>query len=261
MSLIKSVVFSLFLLNGGMIFASELVYQVEVTTGKVLLTHDNGAHWEHAAPDSQLHVSDMIKTGKDSSCEISMGKAGVFKMQENSQIKIKQLEKNAQSVKMKRGRILFNIFGKKPKRYLKVETEVAIAAVKGTQFVLESDGEKLTTSVVEGSVLVKRQVKLPSGAANMDSMLEVELKDKQEVSMTMSENKELQNLIDKTRNNMSQLKKILRSNRNKTQKAIRMMKNAQHLIDDMRSLDPDQSESAKDLDNLIDQYKHKQGYK
>jgi len=261
MSSIKSLVFSLFLLNGGLIFASEPVYQVEVTTGDVLMTRDNGAHWVQAVPDMTVHTSDIIKTGKDSSCEISMGKAGVFRMQENSQITIKQLKKDAQAIKMKRGRVLFNIFGKRPKRYLKVETDIAIAAVKGTQFVLETDGEKLTTSVVEGSVLVKRQVKLPENSDNLDSMLDVILKDKQEVSMTMSENEELQNLINKTRNNMSQLKKILRSNRSKTQKAIRMMKNARHLIDDMRSLDSDQSESAKELDNMIDRYKHKQGYK
>ncbi len=251
------------LISAGFLFAAESHYTIDVTVGSVKVSTDNGKNWQDAYPEMILNQKDLVKTGKDSSCEIILPNRGILRVEPESTISLEKMAASDEKVKVKKGKVLFNITKKTASQTFKVETDVAVVAIRGTQFVVETDGEQVTTGVVEGKVSVKRQVEIPASlkSQELEDMLEVEVTDKQEVSMTMDENEKLQDMIDKTKKNLSELKKILRSNQTETQKSIRMMKNAQKVVDDMRSLDPDQSESAQDLDNILDKYKQKKGYK
>lgn len=256
-------ILALVIFAAGWLFAAGMQYTVELTIGSVSVSTDGGKTWSDAYPEMQLSQKDLIRTGKDSSCEIILPNRGILKVESDSKVSLEKMSASEEKVKVSQGKVLFNITKKTPTQTFKVETDVAVVAIRGTQFVVETDGEEITTGVVEGKVSVKRQVTIPASLTSpeLEAMLEVDVEDKQEIVMTMDENEKLQDLINQTRKNLPELKKILRSNQTETQKKIRMMKNAQKVVDDMRTLDSDQSESAEELDNILDKYKQKQGYK
>lgn len=237
----------------SVVFAKD--YTMDVFTGTVKVSIDSGETWFSPVIEMKLKESYMIKTGADSFCEVKMPDQGIFRLTDNSIVTLSKITGKNKKVKMKRGGILFNIFHKvKADETFEVETSVAVAAVRGTQFKVSFDGEAQTTAVVDGAVGVTRNVKIPKSGMlgeQLKKSLEVIATKEQELTITLSENKELERLMENAKN-VRELRREISLNKTYTQKKIRLMQNATRLINQMRLLDDDDSQDAKDLDSLID---------
>ena len=233
-------------------------YKIELFSGNVRVSADNGATWRAATVEQTLSENYIIKTGANSFCEINMGARGVFRLSENSEIVLSTVKQNEEKLTLRIGRALFNIFTRTSDAdTFAVESSIAVAAVRGTKFALEVTDTDQTTSVLEGSVGIVRNVNIPASGLLLEqlrSSLEVRAGANQELTVTLEENRQLEELMKRARN-VSELRRQLNENRTFTQKRLRALENAKRLIDDMRTLDDEKygdSEDAEALDNLID---------
>jgi len=111
-----------------------------------------------------IKENDTISTGGDkSSCDIKIGKS-IIRIKAKSSVKIASLIKNNRiednAINLDTGKVICKIIkNSKDERFI-VKTPTAIAAVRGTQFIVEAD-KKLTTSVkvFQGEVNVAKRVK------------------------------------------------------------------------------------------------------
>lgn len=107
--------------------------------------------------------SDVIVTGERSSCDLKIG-GSVIRIKQSSKLEFASLMKGKDGentvLDLNEGKLLC-----KPKKLLKddkftVKTPTAIAAVRGTQFTVESDVKKTTRiKVYDGKVKVAKRVK------------------------------------------------------------------------------------------------------
>jgi hypothetical protein len=100
---------------------------------------------------------DTITTGAKSTTDISVGQAGVIRINEKTTIKIDSLVKNESlntRLDIQKGRAFF-VFSKLNKDdSCIVKTPTAIAAVRGTSFRVSAEGDSSRIDVVSGKVLV-----------------------------------------------------------------------------------------------------------
>ncbi len=120
--------------------------------------------WNGAREEMKLTESNEITTGPGAQCNILIGTESFISMKENTHIVISTLFKDItgledNTLELKSGKSIIN-----PKKLLKgdsfkIKTPTAIAAVRGTQFTVESQPEgNLKVAVVEGKVELKRRV-------------------------------------------------------------------------------------------------------
>ncbi len=120
--------------------------------------------WAVVKEKIELTEGNEIKTGPSSQCNIVIGKDSFVTVKEKSHLILATLfrdvtgiENNALELKV--GKTVLN-----PKKLLKgdsfkVKTPTAIAAVRGTQFVVESQPRgKMKVAVIEGKVELKRRI-------------------------------------------------------------------------------------------------------
>lgn len=113
--------------------------------------------------EDPVKEDDIVTTGSNSFCDIKIGKS-ILRIKSDSSIRLSQLRKNGDfektQIELSTGKILC-----KPKKLLKeenflVKTPTAVAAVRGTQFSVETD--KLNTTrikVFNGEVKVAKRLK------------------------------------------------------------------------------------------------------
>ncbi|MGL4368474.1 MAG: FecR family protein [Spirochaetota bacterium] len=125
---------------------------------------ESAAGKEAAKPEMLLSNGITVVTGEKSQCNILIGESSYVSIKENSILLIESLLKKTggiedNSVDLKVGRLVVN-----PKKLLKdesfrVKTQTAVAAVRGTKFVVDSSaGSDVKISVVEGKVEMKPRV-------------------------------------------------------------------------------------------------------
>ncbi len=225
-------------------------YILSMYVGDVRVAVDQNDKWIKAKTDMPLYESSMVKTGKDSYCDVLMPKRGVFRILDNSLVIIKELKSNIEEIRIKKGKGLFNITKKLTKgESFKVETEIAVAAVRGTQFIIDTDEKKLTCRVKEGEVILRRNINLPEEFEDdeeIQSKLEVVAKANQEIELTLDENKALENLINRAKNNLAELKDILNESQRATQRKLKMIKNVRRVLKELNMFDDMQSENTQD---------------
>ncbi|MGC8766034.1 MAG: FecR domain-containing protein [Brevinematia bacterium] len=234
----KKVLIFLLMLIFSLTFSKDIeeCYLLSMYVGDVRVSMDNGNKWEKPEVEMKLYESSMVKTGSESYCDVMMPKRGVFRIVENSLILIDKLKKSLEEIKVKKGRVLLNITYKlKEGEKFSVQTDVAIAAVRGTKFIIETDGKILKCKVGEGSVVLRRNIRLPVDVEDEEllSKLEVVANANQEIELTLDENKALENLLSRAKNNLSEMKKILSDSQRNTQKKLRMVKNVRRLIEEL----------------------------
>jgi outer membrane protein assembly factor BamB len=128
---------------------------VQVKTGEI---------WNAAQQQMKLVQGNEIKTGAKAQCNIAIGTDSFITVKESSHLVIEEIIKNASgtennSLELKVGRTIVN-----PKKLLKgdsfrIKTPTAVAAVRGTKFVVESQpGEQMKVAVVDGKVELSRRV-------------------------------------------------------------------------------------------------------
>lgn len=219
-------------------------YIVDVVVGTVSYSANGGKTWEVALPETELYQSYLIKTGEKSYCDITIPNRGTIKIIENSIVELKTISKNSDEIYVKSGKVLANVFKKlKSDEAFKINSDVAVAAVRGTEFVIDANNEKIKCQVVDGKVALTRNInpevinELIKRGENIDKLLTVEASANQEVELLMSENKALEAMISRVKNNYAELKKVLSEQQKADMRKVIMMKNVKRVLKDLYNIE------------------------
>ena len=130
--------------------------------GEVSIQKQDEEIWLPVEVDIPLEEGDRIKTGKDGHVEILMDDGSMVKLEENSEITIRELAADYQTKSITSslflwfGRVLSNVtkFTNKTSRF-QVSTPTLVAGVRGTEFIVETTDSELTeVGVFDGEVAV-----------------------------------------------------------------------------------------------------------
>jgi hypothetical protein len=209
-------------------------YSVDLLVGQVQISHDNGTNWENAEIDTPLFDSDILKTGANSYCEITLpNDQGSFRIMDHSYISLNKLGKNS-VMKIEMGNALFDITKKLlNNESFEVQTVAAVATVRGTEFYVEGNGESGSCSVVNGEVTVRRNIRVEQDEElknDITEALEVKAGENQEVEFTKTENSNWLSSFQKFRGDRVELRKFLRNERLITLKKLRAFRHKERLI-------------------------------
>jgi outer membrane protein assembly factor BamB len=128
---------------------------VTFVSGEVSVKTD--ADWAPVDTGASVPVGSSIRTGKDSYCEIQFGKTGSARIQENTTIILGEVAlaaaKNAVGVKLVSGTIACKVNKLAAKDRFQVRTQTVVCGVRGTQFLVRSEGtDRTAIAVKEGKV-------------------------------------------------------------------------------------------------------------
>ncbi len=249
----------LFFIPGRIIPESKKSYSVSLSVGVVKYSQNNGVNWKKVFPELELIENSLLKTGINSYCDILMPERGVFRVMDNTTILIKELKDQVEQIKIREGRALFNIAQKLQKdESFTVETSVANAAVRGTRFEIDSDESKIDVSVAAGAVSIKRNVAIPKDYQDdeeVQKLLTVEATSNQTIELTMDENKELESMINKVKNNKDDVLSALQNSHLATLKKLKIMKkNINRVFNELEKAG-DSSSSEDDTENAVEKAK------
>ena len=121
-----------------------------------------------------IKENDAITTGDNSSCDIRIGES-IIRIKSKSDVKIASLLKNDKventAINLDSGKIICKAKKLSKEESFLVKTPTAVAAIRGTQFIVEAD-KALTTrvKVFEGEVKVAKRVKQLE--SSLDKVLE-----------------------------------------------------------------------------------------
>ena len=134
---------------------------VDVCLGEVMISQDSGKQWISVASGDLLKEYDLIETKDKSYCDVVIPKMGLFRVSENSRVTIFDiLSKNSQ-LKLSKGKVQVKLTNKLEQgNEFKIETSSAVAAVRGTEFIIQMDGDHMKTVVKKGRVALKRNIPL-----------------------------------------------------------------------------------------------------
>lgn len=169
-------------------------YMIDLYQGTVQVSRDGGKNWIQAEPEMKLSENDWIKTGPGSFCDLILPDRGICRVSENTLLTIATLKPKSEKFSVQRGKVVLNITKKlESDESFEVETAAAVLAVRGTQFLVDSDGEKVSAQVKEGTVAVRRKMNLtvPAGmnAEEVAKALEISVTRDQEVETSVAENR------------------------------------------------------------------------
>lgn len=250
---LTTVALTVFLVTYG--FSAAKNYSVDTYVGNVQISVNKGKSWKPVSPEMSLKESDMLKTGKDSYCDILMPGQGVFRTVDNTLLTIGNLDKNNARIDLKKGKVVIKISKKLGyDESFRVETEVGVASVRGTEFIMDTDEKKTGLSVNNGTVNLKRNVKIPEGVEldeEMQKCLEIDATANQTIEFTLDENKTLEQMINRAKNNKDELLSVLKNSRDATAKKLKIMKrNVNRVFQELGSdKSPDDGQSGDDIQN------------
>jgi len=142
--------------------------------GQVHVKKAGSAEIEIPEIDQELGERDEVITGKDGSVEILLSDREVLHLEENSRLVILGLSTDTNTAKLLLGRLLA-VIEKDVKNIpqFRVETLNAIAAVKGTEFLVETGEEGDEVAVADGTVSVGSRVSGGAIDVNKEQMVQV----------------------------------------------------------------------------------------
>lgn len=175
-------------------------YVVDLVVGKVLTSHnDDSTNWLEADPGMLLDEKDLLQTGKEAYCDIIMPGRGIIRISEESELVLAQLQAGKEQLRLNKGKIGLNISQKlKKDETFKVETDVAVASVRGTQFFVEKNENGINTVLLEGIVKLHRKLEFtatPDVRKMIDQELEITLTSNQFFSVSPAENKRISGVL------------------------------------------------------------------
>jgi hypothetical protein len=118
---------------------------------------DDDDFWTRAKLYTGLEETDELRTGDESSVEITFDNGTVLVLKENTNMKLMSVIKQLK-MKLKKGKLLSSVI-KQHKGAVphSIQTPTSVAAVRGTEFAIEVGDEKSTSiGVFEGQVSVKK---------------------------------------------------------------------------------------------------------
>ena len=130
---------------------------ITFTTGYVQIFRNN--EWTEAEISDFVEKGDTVKVDTDSFCEIQFGNKAVIKIEENTEIVIPSLNAAEGStdigIKMITGTVLSKVSKLASDESFTVNTQSAACGVRGTQFMVSTEGKEDTLlAVKEGFVLL-----------------------------------------------------------------------------------------------------------
>jgi outer membrane protein assembly factor BamB/ferric-dicitrate binding protein FerR (iron transport regulator) len=146
---------------------------VTFLSGKVSVSRSQD--WEPLDVEDLVGMDDRVRTGSDSFCEIQFADFGIIRVQDNSEILVRNVYlKEGESkvdVKLDNGNLLCKVSKLGKGEQFEVRTNTALAGVRGTEFVVrEESGKATVVAVNEGRVSV-----VPSGIVDRIEALKGEL--------------------------------------------------------------------------------------
>lgn len=173
----------------------EVAYVFDIIVGDVTISGDNGTNWKPAAPGDAVKQADIVKTGPASYCDILMPQRGIFRVEASTVVYISKLQKQLEQLEVRSGKVAVKVSTKltEGENFL-VETKSGVAAVRGTEFVVENMDGVMNTSVNEGEVKVAPVLDI-EGDSNVIKTVQEELTvsvtSNETVSFDEKENKEI----------------------------------------------------------------------
>lgn len=128
-----------------------------VALGEVRVSTAPGASWEAAEPGMTLAAAARLKTGDDGSADLLFEDGTALRVEKNASLAIQTARDTGgwreYWVRLWSGRLLSQVAkkGPTPVKY-KVQTPVAVAAVRGTEFVADASDKDTQLAVFEGKV-------------------------------------------------------------------------------------------------------------
>jgi len=239
---------------------SRNAYEVESYVGTVEYSVD-GKNWKPVDVGMRLAQHTWVRTGKDSALNMIYQNKRSLQVLQDTMIQLKSLGKQ-ETVVVKNGKVHFDVFTKlKRGEVVQVENEVAVAAVRGTKFVIDyAEGNASRCVVMEGTVTLTRQVKLPPEVARdeeLKQLLTVAVKENQELTMTMEENRALEELIQRSKQNLAALKEALSESQRQTMSRVMAIKNAERVLEELRQYDEENSGTEDETTDTVNKIKSK----
>jgi outer membrane protein assembly factor BamB len=155
----------------------------------------DGEEWWEVAIGDMLQKDDVLKTEAASYCEIQFGDTAVVRVQENTEIVMRNValtpgEANV-NVGMKNGSVLAKVKKLGGDESVKIQTQTAVCGVRGTEFSVTADEERGTNlAVKEGSVAV-----LPS-SVDVESLKEKVGEDNEELIKLIEELEQTASVVE-----------------------------------------------------------------
>ncbi len=133
----------------------EMVLKIQSFIGDVKILNESGV--VNAEIGQSLRLNETIQTGPQAIADLTLGKTGLIRVNQNSTVTIASLvgkPADDTELNMEEGK-LFVTMSKLKKGEFKVNTATAVIAVRGTSFRVTSSREKARLDVVAGTVKVK----------------------------------------------------------------------------------------------------------
>ncbi len=148
---------------------------IDYMIGEVRVKQSGTAGWEDASLNLILQEKDVIRTGNEAVCELQLQDGTVSRIFENSIMELRDLpetDKEDGDLFSGLGRFFFKI-KKQVERSFKVSGPVAVAAVRGTEFLLINDAEASKVMVRRGEIIfsdVREQNVVTVGAGQKSAL-------------------------------------------------------------------------------------------
>ncbi|MBN1797722.1 MAG: FecR domain-containing protein [Spirochaetales bacterium] len=233
---------------------AESLSDQDLESGKAALTYEEAlvvcvsgevfvkgtADWEYLEIGNIVHPSDNIKVEADSLCELQFGQKAVVRIQDNTEICLKDFwlepEQTKVDIDLAVGSVLCKVSRLTGTEAFKVHTRTAVCGVRGTEFsVRVTDVKETVLAVKEGEVAI-----VPESA-------EAEKIEKQ----TQLDNTKLKELVGKMEDTALVVKarQEVIVNQEAAEEADRMVKG---MVEEIKKADRDKELSDAELDTLSD---------
>jgi hypothetical protein len=139
--------------------SADLKAKLTFASGTVELLASGTADWKAAAANSDVAMSDTVRTGAKSSAKIDFSDGVKIFIEENTSVKLKEIKKPSEKstldivVEIIKGALFFDVTKRENSKF-EMETSTAVAGVKGTKGVVSFKDDKTNVMVIEGRVEV-----------------------------------------------------------------------------------------------------------
>ncbi|MFH1540821.1 MAG: FecR family protein [Elusimicrobiota bacterium] len=126
--------------------------------GVVEILKDGETEWIPVVSKMPVQLKDRLRTVKNSSCNLELDDGSIIFIDENTEASVEIFEltseKHNSKISLWFGKIIANI-SKLKNTKMEIHSPTAIVAVRGTEFIVETDIQKTDVGVFDGEVDVK----------------------------------------------------------------------------------------------------------
>ncbi len=128
------------------------IAEITAFKGSVSFIRPGEIQWSEAARNLQLNAGDRIRTGSDSSAELSFTAGHTASLGPSSNMMIKESSEDSTNIDLFTGDLLSRVGRLNPGQTYEVTTPQAVCAVRGTEFSVFADENQTRVEVLSGIV-------------------------------------------------------------------------------------------------------------